>query len=181
MSCLVWLWATLMAVALAPDKPRDGKIRVYVVAETMSPEGEEKRNAPELSDSANEIRKRLKKMKWIEPAEDESQAEMHFVVVDRFQDERAGYALRYRVTAGDFEAEDDYGEVAVVEHAGGGVAHHDRRGGEMPMTAGVARKGRQTFQSWKTIADGLARTLDHFAENNYERLIALRERAGSER
>jgi hypothetical protein len=42
------------------------------------------------------------------------------------------------------------------------------------MIAGISKKQSQTFQSWKTIADGLARTLNHFAESNYERIIALR-------
>ena len=120
-------------------------------------------------------------MKWVEPVEDESQADMHFVVLDRFQDDDAGLALRYRLTAGDFESEDDYGEVAVVEHAGGGVANFDRTGGEVPMTSGISKKQTQTFQSWKTIADGLARTLNHFAESNYDRLTALREGADSKR
>jgi hypothetical protein len=174
MSYLAVALATLMAAPLALDKPKDGKIRVYVVAETTNAAGQERPNAKELLDSAKEIRKRVKKMKWIELVEDESQAEMHFVVIDRFQDDETGYALRYRLTAGDFDAERDYGEVAVVEHAGGGVAHHDSRGGEVPMIAGISKKQSQTFQSWKTIADGLARTLNHFAESNYERIIALR-------
>ncbi|HSF16087.1 MAG TPA: hypothetical protein VLK65_11100 [Vicinamibacteria bacterium] len=181
MSSLVLAWATLLALPLAPGKPTEGKIRVTVVAETMDAEGNEKPNAGGLLDSAEEIRKRVKKMKWIEPVEEESQAEMHFVVVDRSQDKESGYALRYRLKAGDFEAEDDYGEFAVVEHAGGTPGIYDRQGGEMPMTAGVAMEHKQTYQSWKTIADGLARTLDHFAENNYDRLIAIRKTANNNR
>ena len=181
MSCLLLAWATLLALPHAPGKPKEGKIRVYVVAETTDAEGNEKPDAGGLLDSAEEIRKRIKKMKWIEPVEDESQAEMRFVVVDRSEDKESGYALRYRLKAGDFDAEDDYGEFAVVEHAGGTPGNYDRQGGEMPMTTGVAMKNKQTFQSWKTIADGLARTLDHFAENNYERLLAIRKAAPNNR
>ena len=165
------------SAADAIDKPDKGKIRVYVMAETTDEEGVAKPNAEDLANSVKDINKRLKKKKWIEPAETEESAEMILRVLDRRKDKHQGNVIRYKLTAGEFEAEDTYGAVGLLEHAGGSMGHHDADGGELPIvtSSSIDRKATDVYYDWKTIADGMARTLNHFAEQNYQRLIAIRE------
>ena len=173
---LTVLLASAVAVAAA-DKPTEGKIRVYTFTRTLDESGAEKANAEDLRESVEDIQKRIKKMKWIENADSEEDAEMVFEVLDRRDDEDEGYLLSYELTAGEFHTKDHYGAMGILRHAGGDLPRYDQRGGEQAIvtSSGFSRKHEEKYWSWKAIADGMARTLNHFAQSNYERLIAVRE------
>ena len=180
MKAVLSLIALLLAISTASAKE---KVLVYVVADEVLEGSNTNATAEDLEDSANDLRKQIKKRKELELAGDEGRADIVFHVVDRWiQSEpdaegRRGYALRYHLVAGTYQQDEDY--VFGKLSTGGGMKPRIRDlDAEPVMETPLPGEGRslsgEVTGSWGELAESLSRTLQGFAIANYDRIMALR-------
>lgn len=148
------------------QKPKAGKVRIYISVDTEHTSEDLQQRASELEESARDLRKHLRKNKWLEPTEEIERADIHFRVVSRRKDPEKGYVLRYLLEAGAFRTEDEFAYEGEALATGGSRAMSfdgfDNSG-----------SGRQILR-WGELAKHLAASLEGFAEANYDRIIAQR-------
>jgi hypothetical protein len=143
------------------DEPSRGKVRVFVLADSAGVEGLPQTARAELHQSARELQKRIKGLKWLALAESEESAELVLRILARHEDPYRGYVVRYRLDASEFRTEDEFVSAGEPESVGGG--------GPVSVSGRSRFEGRRS-SAWGELAKGLARWLDRFAESNYERL-----------
>lgn len=147
---------------LAVQGPKEGKVRIHVIAgEPRAFRGAQQR-ASELEESARDLRRHLGKAKWLELTEDAELADIRLRVLGRREDPDKGNVLGYSLDAGAYQTEDEYAYIGETEETGGGRGLN---------TSFTPRK----VLGWGELARRFAQSLDGFAESNYDRIVSQRK------
>jgi hypothetical protein len=156
------------ALALSPQEAPQGKVRLFVAADaTRDFEGVSQRES-ELEQTAKDVRKSLRKSRWIEVTETEEGADVIVRILGRRKSPDEGLALGYSLHAGDFRTEDEF---VYNEEA---ASSSRSRSTSIDQPGGHERDQRGA--KWSDIARRFGASLEFFAESNYELILKQRKR-----
>jgi hypothetical protein len=157
----------LPAFAKAAQKPSQGKVLIHVSADTSGVYKGVQQRAPDLEESARDVRKSLKNDKWLEVTENEEEADIRLRILGRRLDPEKGFALGYALDAGAYKTEDEFLYVGESIPTGGGRSRDAREMSD-------AMQPRQTL-GYSELAKKFGQSLEQFAASNYDRIVAQRK------
>jgi hypothetical protein len=157
----------LPAFATPSQKPSQGRVRMYVSADASGVYKGAQQLAVDLEESARDLRKSLKKSDWIEVVDEEKDADVRLRIVGRRVDPDKGFALGYSLDAGAYKTEDEFLYSGESIPTGGGRSRDAR-----DMSDDL--QPRKTL-GWSELAKKFGRSLEEFAESNYDRIVSQRK------
>jgi hypothetical protein len=156
------------ALTLSPQEAPQGKVRIFVAsAATRDFQGVRQRES-DLAETAKDVRKSLRKSRWIEVTDDVEGADVIVRILGRRKSPDEVLALGYSLEAGDFKTEDEfvYSEQAALGTRG--------RTTSIDKPGGFEETLRPT--RWSDVARRFGASLEIFAESNYELILKRRKR-----
>jgi len=167
-SACILLWAHVTFTADAQDRPPKGTIRLFVAADPARANPNRPSKQADVEESASDLRKRVKGLRWIELANRLGDADVIVTVTGRYKDPNRGFVLSYILEAGEYKVEDEFAYEGGTQVTGG------IRTLESDGRASV--EGRRPL-SWDELANQFAKSLEGFAKGNYDRILRRRERS----
>lgn len=164
---LLFVFVCLSSLATASQKPSQGKVLIHVSTGANAVyKGVEQRSS-DLEESARDLRKSLKKSKWLEVADSEEEADIRLRILGRRKDQELGFTLGYALDAGAYKTEDEFFYSGESVATGGGRSRDAR-------TMSDAMQPRKTL-GWGQLEKEFGRSLEEFARSNYDRIVAQRK------
>jgi len=166
-ACILSWAPSTSASARAQDRPPKGTIRLFVAADATRVNPNRPSKQADVEESASELRKRVKGLRWVELANRVDDADVIVTLAGRYKDPNRGFVLSYILEAGDYKMEDEFAYEGGTQITGG------IRTLESDGRASV--EGRRPL-SWEELARQFAKSLEGFAKANYDRILRQRER-----
>jgi hypothetical protein len=149
------------------QKPSHGKVLIHVSAEAGGVYNGTQQREMDLEESARDLEKSLKGSKWLELTEDEETADVRVRILGRRVDRDKGFALGYALDAGAYKTEDEFLYAGDSIATGGGRSRDAREMND-------SMQPKKTL-GWTEVAKKFGRSLDGFAEGNYDRIVSQRK------
>jgi hypothetical protein len=167
-SCFLPALILAPALALSPQQAPQGKVRIFVSASAETAYQGVMQRASDLDQIARDVRKSLKKSRWLSVTEDAEEADVIVRILGRRTSPDESLALGYSLDAGDFKTEDEfvYSEEASLGSRGR-TTSIDKPGGSEQTLRGAR---------WSDAARRFGASLELFAQTNYELILARRKR-----